>query len=297
MSTFPSYDGTLLSCRRSGAGEPLAVVPGPGRDADYLGDLGGLAGRELVILELRGTGGSAEPRDPGTYRYDRMAGDVEALRLHLGAGSVDLLAHSAGAGVALVYAASYPERVRRLVLVTPELSAIGLDEDEEDMLALAARRSGEPWYADARAGLAAALEGGDVEANRPRFAPFLYGRWDDAARAHAAAEAGQLKAGYAAGYYADGAIAPGAVRGQLAALTAPVLVVAGELDLSPAVDLARRAAALFAAGELAVIGGAAHFPWVDARAGFADVVTEFLRLPFHGSSSRMRKIVIRTPTR
>ncbi|MGH3396751.1 MAG: alpha/beta fold hydrolase [Streptosporangiaceae bacterium] len=280
MSTFRSYDGTLLSCRRSGVGEPLVVVPGPGRDADYLGDLGGLgglAGRELVTLELRGTGGSAEPQDPGTYRYDRMAGDVEALRLHVGAESIDLLAHSAGADVALVYAASYPGRVRRLVLVTPELSAIELDEGEEDLLALAGRRSGEPWYADARAGLVAALEGGDVEANRPRFAPFLYGRWDDAARALVAAEAGQLKAGYEAGYYADGAIAPGAVRDKLAALTAPVLVVAGELDLSPSVDLARQAAAVFVAGQLAVIDGAAHFPWVDARAGFADVVTTFLR--------------------
>ncbi|HEY2506671.1 MAG TPA: alpha/beta hydrolase [Streptosporangiaceae bacterium] len=277
MNTLHSYDGTLLSYRRSGVGETLVVVPGPGRDADYLGDLGGLAGLELVTLELRGTGGSAVPQDSGTYRYDRMAGDVEALRLHLGAESIDLLAHSAAADIALVYAASYPDRVRRLVLVTPELSAIELDE--EDLLALASRRSGEPWYADARAGLVAALEGGDVEANRPRFAPFLYGRWDDAARAHVAAEAKQLKAGYAAAYYADGAIAPMIVRDQLAALTAPVLVVAGELDLSPAVDLARQVAAVFVAGELAVIGGAAHFPWLDARAGFADVVTTFLRLP------------------
>src|ERR1700677_4877429 len=104
MTNFHSYDGTLLGCRRSGAGSPLVVVPGgPGRDADYLGDLGGLAaaaGRELVILDLRGTGGSREPDDLGTYRYDRMAGDVEALRLHLGAESIDLLAHSAGGGCA-----------------------------------------------------------------------------------------------------------------------------------------------------------------------------------------------------
>jgi pimeloyl-ACP methyl ester carboxylesterase len=279
VSTFHSFDGTLLSCRRSGAGEPLVIVPGgPGRDADYLGDLGGLAGRELVMLELRGTGGSAEPEDPGTYRYDRMAEDIEALRLHLRTSAIDVLAHSAGADVALVYAASYPDRVRRMVLATPGLSAIGLSEGEEDMLTLAARRAGERWYADARAGLAAALEGGDFETNRPRFVPFMYGHWNDAARAHVAAEAGQRKAGYAAGYYADGALDPKVVRDKLAGLTAPVLVVAAELDMAPAVNLARQAAAVFPAGELAVIRGAAHFPWVDEPAVFASAVTGFLRL-------------------
>src|ERR1700678_3265430 len=55
MTNFYSYDGTLLDCRRSGTGSPLVVVPGgPGRDADYLGDLGGLAGaagRERRILD------------------------------------------------------------------------------------------------------------------------------------------------------------------------------------------------------------------------------------------------------
>jgi pimeloyl-ACP methyl ester carboxylesterase len=283
VTTFHSHDGTLLSCRRSGAGEPLVVVPGgPGRDADYLGDLGGLAeaaGRELVILELRGTGGSKEPDDPGTYRYDRMAADVEALRLLLGAESIDLLAHSAGGDVGLCYAAEYPDRVRRLVLVTPGLSAAGLDDGEEGLLTRSAIRAAEPWYDDARAALTAAFEGGDFEANRPRFVPFMYGRWDDAARAHVAAEAGQRKVGYAAGYYADGAVSPSSVRDRLAMMTAPALVLAGEFDLSPAPDLCKQAAALFPAGELAIVPGAGHFPWLDDPAVFTDAVAGFLSRP------------------
>ncbi len=70
--SFTSYDGTRLAYRRTGEGRPLVCLPGgPGRDADYLGDLGGLgprAGRELVILEPRGTGASAVPGDPATCR-------------------------------------------------------------------------------------------------------------------------------------------------------------------------------------------------------------------------------------
>jgi pimeloyl-ACP methyl ester carboxylesterase len=48
----------------------------------YLGDLGGLtAHRSLIVLDLRGTGESAAPADPATYRCDRLVGDVEALLL------------------------------------------------------------------------------------------------------------------------------------------------------------------------------------------------------------------------
>jgi hypothetical protein len=45
----------------------------------YLGDLGGLsAHRWLVLLDLRGTGESAIPADPATYRCDRQVDHVEA---------------------------------------------------------------------------------------------------------------------------------------------------------------------------------------------------------------------------
>jgi pimeloyl-ACP methyl ester carboxylesterase len=55
-----------------------------------------------------------------------------------------------------------------------------------------------------------------------------------------------------------------------------VLIVAGELDLGPTPERAAEAAALFPAGQLAVIPGAAHFPWIDDPAGFAPVLEEFL---------------------
>ncbi|MER6593903.1 alpha/beta fold hydrolase [Micromonospora purpureochromogenes] len=69
----------------------------------YLGDLGGLsAHRSLVRLDLRGTGESAVPADPATYRYDRLVDDVDALRVHLGRDRIDLLGHSAGGSLAVL---------------------------------------------------------------------------------------------------------------------------------------------------------------------------------------------------
>jgi pimeloyl-ACP methyl ester carboxylesterase len=99
MPRFVSYDGTELGYRVVGDGLPLVCLPGgPGRAAEYLGDLGGLdRSRRLVLWDPRGVGASADPADPETFRADRLVGDVESLRAHLGLDRMDLLAHSAGA--------------------------------------------------------------------------------------------------------------------------------------------------------------------------------------------------------
>ncbi len=186
---FTSYDGTVLAYRaRWPRGVGLVCLPGgPGRHAGYLGDLGGLGRRterELILLEPRGTGASAVPADPATYRCDRMAEDVEALRAHLGLTTMDLLGHSAGADLALLYAARYPERVSRLILLNPGLSSVGLAVTDDELLANTERRSAEPWFADAKAAVEAAFSGDGCAETRRRYLPFFYGRWDEAARAH-----------------------------------------------------------------------------------------------------------------
>lgn len=116
MATFRAPDRTSLAYRTAGDGPPLVCLPGgPMRASAYLGDLGGLAAhRRLVMLDLRGTGESAVPEDTTSYRCDRLVGDVEALREHLGVERVDLLAHCAGANLAAAYVRAYPERVGRL---------------------------------------------------------------------------------------------------------------------------------------------------------------------------------------
>jgi proline iminopeptidase len=146
MGQFTSYDGTKLAFRRAGAGRPLVCLPGgPGRTPDYLGDLGGLgAARELILPDTRGTGESAVPADPATYRGDRLARDVEALRAELGLERFDLLGHSAGGSVALLYAGTYPERIGHLVLLSPGMGPLGLDITDAQQQAAMRRRSGEP---------------------------------------------------------------------------------------------------------------------------------------------------------
>jgi proline iminopeptidase len=278
--SFASYDGTMLAYREIGEGQPLVCLPGgPGRDADYLGDLGGLgarAERGLILFEPRGTGASAVPADPATYRCDRMAADVEALRAHLGLTKMDLLGHSAGADLALVYAANYPERIGRLILLTPGLSSVDLSVTDDELLANIERRSAEPWFADAKAAAKLSFSGDESAETRRRYLPFFYGRWNEAARAHAARDAEQRSPAVAAGYYAEGAFGPADTRARLAKLTASVLVLVGELDLSPTPEQAVEAAALFPAVEVVVQPAAAHFPWVDDPAWFSAALADFL---------------------
>ncbi|MFF9064081.1 alpha/beta fold hydrolase [Streptomyces sp. NPDC014891] len=278
MPMFTSYDGTELAYRTEGRGEPLVCLAGgPMRDAAYLGDLGGLtAHRTLVLLDARGTGASAAPADPGTYRCDRQVGDVEALRRHLGLERLDLLGHSAGGNLATLYAAAHPERIRSLVVVTSAGRALGVHTTDEEWDEAAEVFADRPWYPRARAALDAI--GPDTPPARVReiVAPFGYGRWDAAAQEHAAAEAGQANDLAAPVYHGEGAYTPEATRRALAALTAPVLVLAGEHDPGPTPAKAAEAAAFFPNAELVVLPGAGHFPWVDDADAFVRPVAAFL---------------------
>jgi pimeloyl-ACP methyl ester carboxylesterase len=275
MSTFSAPDGTSLACHHSGQGAPLVCLPGgPMRDSAYFGDLGGLdAHRTLIRLDLRGTGDSERSADPAGYRCDRQVDDVEALRKELGLDSFDLLAHSAGADLAVLYAARYPSRVSRLLLVTPAAGALGLAEGPDDRTEAATLTAGEPWHPAALAALEATRQGVfDFEA----FAPLIYARWGSAEQDHVAQRATQAHPDLGGLYYGEGAFDPEATRAALATLTAPVLVLAGAYDGSPNPAFAARIAAAFPAGESSVLPAIGHFPWVGESAAFVDAVREFL---------------------
>ncbi|WP_189233425.1 alpha/beta fold hydrolase [Streptomyces flaveolus] len=276
MPTLTAYDGTELAYHVRGDGDPLVVLPGgPMRASAYLGDLGGLtAHRRLVLLDLRGTGDSAVPDDPATYRCDRLVDDVEALRVHLGLERMDVLAHSAGGSLAMLYAARHPARVRRLVLVTATPWALGLPATPEDRLEAALLRKDEPWFEEAFGPFRAWLAGtGDFD---PVFVPFFHGRWDDAARDHDARGEEETNEEAADVYLSPDAFDPTATRAALSRCAARVLVLAGELDGGPRPELARRCAGVFPHAEVAVQPDAAHYPWRDDPQWFVRRVAAFL---------------------
>ncbi|MGW6389514.1 alpha/beta fold hydrolase [Streptomyces sp. NPDC055103] len=282
MPTFTAPDGTELAYHVTGSfpgsGAPLLCLPGgPMQDSAYLGDLGGLtAFRRVFRLDLRGTGASAVPDDPSSYRCDRLVEDVEALRIELGLDTVDVLGHSAGANLAALYTAAYPERVSRLVLVTPGTAAVALETSGEERLAAARLRSAEPWFGPAYAALEELAAGRGSAETFKAVQPFFHGTWDEAAQQRNEDTVRQRN-GEAAGVYAgEGAFRPEATRAAFAEFGRPVLVVAGEGDANTPVPTATAYAELFPRATLAVLAGGGHFPWHDDEKWFAETVDSFL---------------------
>jgi pimeloyl-ACP methyl ester carboxylesterase len=277
VASFVSYDGTELSYGSLGEGRALVCLPGgPGRANEYLGDLGGLQrGRRLVLLEPRGVGASADPVDPATLRVDQLVADVEAFRAHLGLDEMDLLAHSAGCILATLYAAAHPQRVSRLVLVTPGLAALGVDLDVAATAATLARNAEQPWYAEAHGAWQRILAGDTSLAAYRASRPLFYGRWDAAAQAHATAGISARNTAAREGYFAGLELDAARTRARLAALTAPVLLYGGERDPLVTPAMLRRAAQSLTSATVVVQAGAGHFPWVDDPAGFAAEIESF----------------------
>jgi pimeloyl-ACP methyl ester carboxylesterase len=146
------------------SGTLLALAGGPGQAAVPLLDTFAgvlrplLRTRQLVTFDQRGTGGSGRLRCPAlastrgslvsvvgrcagelgarrtSYTTAASVADVEAVRSALGVDKLILYAASYGTKVALLYAATYPEHVDRLVLdsvVPPE----GIDPFQRSTLA------------------------------------------------------------------------------------------------------------------------------------------------------------------
>jgi proline iminopeptidase len=274
VPVFTSHDGAVLHYDLLGEGrsaEPIVVLAGgPARHPEYLDDLAGLdTVRTLVMLHQRGVGGSEAA---GPAPLPDLVHDVEALRVHLELGRLDLLGHSAGTRMAQVYAARHPDRLKRLCLVTPP--SLWLVEAEDDRAAMIDSRRGEPWFEAferARPQIEAVTTVKEFRPLAALAAPIGWATWDERAQQHETT--GELFISAADIFFSSPA-EPG-LAGRLASVTVPVLVIAGADDavtgLAPVLALAE----LFPDGRSTVIEAAGHYPWVEQPTAFRRAVDPF----------------------
>jgi proline iminopeptidase len=248
------------------------------RASRYLGDLGGLSeDRQLILLDLRGTGQSAIPADHSSYRCDRMLDDILQLQGHLRLDRIDVLAHSAGANLAVQYAALHPQRVNKLVLVGPSTRAVGLEASAEMRREIVMLRQAEPWGAEALAAFERIQAGTGTDNDGAAIGPLWYAQWDDTAKADDEASDDEVNREAAKAFGSEGAFDPQTTRVALAALSLKVLVLIGELDVNTPPRLGREVAALFPNGKLVVRPGVGHaLPWLDDAAWFTSTAVTFL---------------------
>lgn len=116
---FVTSDGVRIAYRVCGRGDAVIVCHGgPSTTYEYLvGDLADLDDRLMLVFhDYRGSGAS-DRSVAASYRFERLADDVDELRQHLGVKRVSILAHSIGGLVALQYALRYSSRCRALALM------------------------------------------------------------------------------------------------------------------------------------------------------------------------------------
>lgn len=285
MTVVPSLqtsDRRVLAWEEAGSGPPLLCHPGgPGASGRYFGGLPDLAAqRTVLLLDPRGTGSSDQPADPRSYDLADYAADIEAVREHLRLERLDMLGHSHGGFVAMAWASAYPGRVGRLVLTNtaPRFT----DTVRRARQAIIESYAREPWNADAVAALEDHHAGryaddAELAALLEREMPFYFPRWGDEERATAALLRADGLNADALRHFNDQIAAAMDLRPGLARVTAPALVITGELDPFGESTAAEIADAL-PDSTLVVLPGAGHFIFGESasRPAWARAILDFL---------------------
>jgi 3-oxoadipate enol-lactonase len=210
----------------------------------------------VVRVEHRGHGGTPAP--PGPYEIGELADDLVELLDHLGEPSASVCGLSIGGMVALSFASRYPDRTDGLVLACTG-AALPTPESWRDRAALVRR------------------EGTGV------LAETLLGRWFTAGFAERQPDVAASVQAMLAGAEAEGyagcceAIAAMDLRPDLAAITAPTLVLAGADDPATPPEHGAAIAAAISGARLEVLPGVAHLGTVQAPGAVTSALLAHLR--------------------
>ena len=227
--------------------------------------------RQVILYDQRGRGASSAPSNPADASIEDDAADIGALRRALGIRRWDLLGHSWGGGISMLAAADDHSAIRRLVLVDPvwptsawmpvlrqavlerlhgaqrnavaEIPESALASADPELHSTYSRAVYPAWFADA-----------DMAS---RFTP------PDATSTTGAAVLARLRR--------DGYDWTGTLR----SLSAPTLVIHGEMDPLPLADPPLKSYIL-ADAQVVVVPSSGHMPFWEAPTRFFSLVESFL---------------------
>jgi proline iminopeptidase len=289
--------GIRLHYFTAGAGAPVLILHG-GPGYPYLTQWSGLEGLtsefNFHYYDQRGCGESTRPLDTFTSKnsYENMTAlnkalglgaqvaDIERIRRILGVEKITLIGHSFGGFIAALYAAEFPERVEKLVLISPA-----------DMLVMPQKTGGlfplvrERLPESERAGYDAFIKEylgfqnifgkseADLIAMNDRLGEYY------AVAFPAASQTEPVEQGRPGGWMVWGIyLSLGQRHDYRAAMQStafPVLVLHGVDDLQSE-ETTRQYLGIYPGAEFAVIPGATHFMFEENAAEFTRVVSKFL---------------------
>jgi len=265
-------DGATIHVRVGGSGPAVVLIHGFGDTGDMWVPLAQalMADHTVVVPDLRGMGLSSHP--PGGYDKKNQAGDIARVLDALNIRQADLVTHDIGNMVGYAFAAQYPERVTRFIIMDAPLPGIGPWDEQ--------LKNPKVWHFNFR--------GPDVErlvAGRERI--YLDRFWNELG-ANPAAFDEALRQHYASFYALPGAMhsafeqfgafAQDALDNQAflerGKLTMPVLAVGGEKSYGPKMASIMR----FVATNVkeAVVTNAGHWLMEEQPAQTIALIKDFL---------------------
>jgi len=123
-ATIHSPEGADIFVRSAGSGPVVVLIHGYAENSDSWAPLAADLSKDhtVVVPDLRGIGRSSKPE--GGYDKKTQAKDIRAVVTALGYDRTFLVAHDIGNMVAYAYAAMYPDKVERLVVMDAPLPGI-----------------------------------------------------------------------------------------------------------------------------------------------------------------------------
>ena len=123
--TIHSPAGADIFVRWGGKGPVALLIHGYAENSDSWAPLAAdlMKDHTVVVPDLRGIGRSSIP--PGGYDKKTQAADMRAVVTGLGFDRTFVVAHDIGNMVAYAYAATYPDKVDRLVVIDAPIPGIG----------------------------------------------------------------------------------------------------------------------------------------------------------------------------
>lgn len=261
-----------------GSGSPTVFIPGTPGTGPYWGALlRELRGVQGLLLDRPGWGLSS-PIDYSTERYaDVIARVLVGVLDASGLERVNVVGHSIGNAWALRLAAAHPDRVNRVALigggpVVPEIVAPKFIKLLASPLGAVMVRL--PQKADQvrailrQSGHAATLHAGRI--------PDAFIQWRVAL--HGLTNSMRHERDMVRSLLGRGAWRPGLTfdDAELAGVRAPLPWVYGTADPVGSAEVWQRAADKLPKGELLLIDGAGHLPWLDDAKGIAARLNQFL---------------------
>jgi pimeloyl-ACP methyl ester carboxylesterase len=122
--TIHTPDGVDIFVRSGGSGPVVVLLHGYAENSDSWAPLAAdlIKDHTVVVPDLRGIGRSSKP--DGGYDKKTQAGDIRAVVTGLGYDKTFVVAHDIGNMVAYAYAATYPDKVERLVVMDAPIPGI-----------------------------------------------------------------------------------------------------------------------------------------------------------------------------